>query len=251
MVELSLTRWQMAIREDDGDLAVQIAAEDDVGGLAVTADFILDAITRVACFGALVETLIQPFVYRETPAFCTTLDGLLLENAMLGMVDRAYGVGREGWVSVGESRWDPVLVITPVVLPGGRNDLGFVSSFENHIWPRLWVHGLSMAAIAGYLSYGWSFHQVWSGRPGVKLEEREYKYGVSELAEALTLDGNLSKAGLSLTFTVETKVGSHWRPKGGPLVRDCLLPWELLILRFPEFTSHLPHFRKQGEAGAS
>ena len=188
--------------------------------------FRVDPITRVACFGAYAPALTKE---PETLAAIPTARGLAaldLGNAPVGPFAQ-FAIGDTRWYYIFEGDTQRYLSITEHA-PPMRTPLGLLRDTCGYRWPRLELRGIDMRAIASMLGS----HNLRSSVTSDTIGEAFESYGSDGFdtysITSLALDFSLNETGLRLRIEGHTK--------RGPISRDMLLMWELLILRFPYFT---------------
>lgn len=237
-----LSDWRLRIDEVDGDLAVVMSAllysphiRDwrsteqnfwvEQPGARVEARFVINAATRVACFGTNGSR--SATNEEEAPAQPPKYDGrcLNLENAPVGSFTQ-FGVRDGRWVHVyssSEGPWHSLSVTEHRDVC--RTSNGFLSR-GNYVWPRLGVQGLSLCSIANAL--GKEPLRISGGRIAVSLSWPGPEPW-SEQASESTLQFSLVPDGLVFEYFLVVE--------GRPVDGRVVLPWELLILRYPVLAS--------------
>jgi hypothetical protein len=255
-----LSDWRLHISTIDGTLKIKLSASlqatqqipawqqkstsnfwvvtNDIAP-RITIEFDVDAVTRVVSYGFVglagldgaSATLIEP---------CrNSLVDMKLDNAPIGGNGRLYGyTTQESWVSLYEARSGGV-AISPARLKRYPN--GFVTDSNDYFWPRIWLDAFDMKAVVravrntfkltielndgyfGHLQQHHLFHESYVPSPRQSILRAR-------------LDFQLDLFGLSLNYDLfvndlhPSRNGNH---SSGWLPGQIILPWELLIIRYP------------------
>lgn len=232
-----LSDWRLRVEEVDGSIAVVLSAalhsphlrewlasEQNFwagqAGARVEARFTITAATRVACFGAYVPDGHAEADGAKSQPFVPDGRRLNLENAPVGPM-REFGIRNGHWVDIGSDLGGfPYIALTE------RRDVrrlgsGFLS-YGHCVWPRIWIRGLSLSSVSSAL--GKEPLRLSGGAIAVRLSD-DGREGWSQVASEAALEFRLQVEGLALDYFLTV---------AGRLVEGrVLLPWELLILRYP------------------
>ncbi|RDS76041.1 hypothetical protein DL238_15370 [Alteriqipengyuania lutimaris] len=233
-----LSDWQLRIEEANGDVTVLLSAAlhavprrdwlasegnfwEQQAGARVETRFTISAATRVACFGAHI-----PHEHAEAEGATsqpTSPDGRRLNLAQAPVGPQCeFGIRDRHWVDFGSHSGgsQPNMTITE-----HRNVRRLTNGFLSHglcVWPRIWIRGLSLASISSAL--GAESLRLSGGGIVVSLSD-DGREGWSQTASESALEFRLQADGLALDYDLTV---------AGRVVKDrVLLPWELLILRYP------------------
>lgn len=213
----------------------------------LTANFRVDAATRVACFGAYTglegKSTPQDFErvaaeYRAGRPYPPLPDAdhtLSLESAPVGpLLEFASGGSR--WITVSQSRGErPWLALSPD-RPGPCLSSGFLCH-GNYGWPRLWFYGVNLDVIADSMGTAPSIGLALTGHTiGIVVLRIGPNGMFGERIVETHLQAEITVQGLSLSYRCQSLDRESQEPKWreGSLV----LSWELLILRYPRFLKH-------------
>ena len=232
----TLSDWRLRIVEQEGDITVLMSAALNSAhlrdwrtseqnfwtsqtGARVETRFPINAATRIACFGAHVPDRYSGAEGEEAQACATVGRRLNLESAPVGPIAE-FGIRDDRWVYFTSHGPDPCITLTEH-RHVRRLANGFLSR-GYYEWPRIWIHGLSLASIASIL--GDKPVRLSGEGVGVSVSN-EGREGWSELASEAALEFRLQVDGLALDYFLTVA--------GQPVEGRVLLPWELLILRYP------------------
>lgn len=232
-----LSDWRLRIEETGGDVNVAISAalhaEHLRGwrssernfwagqpGARVEARFSIDAATRTACFGAYIPD--DRSDEGGVPAHPLASKGSLLniENAPVGPL-REFGIRNGRWVMFSLGSLDSPMSSFTEHRDVQRLSNGFLS-LGDYVWPRLWIRGADLGSIVRSLD---AAPIRLSGNGIAASLSNDGREGWSERGYDVAIELRLSAAGLVLDYHLT--VGSR-RVK-----EQVILPWELLILRYP------------------
>lgn len=237
--EQPLSDWRLRLEDRDGEIHVDLSAALHADhfkswnraaanywsgrpGSRVEAAFAVDRATRIACFGSYIESVHRPDS-DGVPVAPPDFDGasLSLGKAPVGSATE-FGVSEGRWMDVGHysGRWPSVAITEHRDVR--RLPSGFLTG-GNYVWPRLWIQGLDLdRAVAALESRPLLFSEANGLRASLGYDGPE---GWSEWVRLDSLEIALGADGLTLSYAL-----------GGPVAKTgtkVLLPWELLILRYP------------------
>ncbi|MCP1471369.1 hypothetical protein J3E64_003076 [Sphingobium sp. OAS761] len=241
-----LSDWSLEIEDRDDDLHVTLSATlhglhleewqtrttnhwEKQAGARIVIQFVIDAITRVACFGYYAPNLSTEAVAPAPLPPPATLTELDISTAPVGTFNQC-GVGPNGLVSFHEAIELGYLSLTRLSHPA-RTEAGFLPTHMNHVWPRLTLHGVTMASIRFALL----------NNPAMRLNAEgdcvgNLQYGGPDgwMTNITRWMADIRRDETGLHFDVEAHSSE------APRRLTFRLPWEMLILRYPGFLPHQP-----------
>lgn len=254
-LEQPLSAWTLEVDDIDGrlDVALSAALHGSVipawrtssanywpAGQDARLDvrFRIDPITRVACYGAYVPGLAkEPASPAAIPAdpHRARLD---IAQAPVAPHDQ-FAVSGTSWYNFNERKAPPSFSVTEHA-PPTRTPAGLLQDHCGYRWPRVSIYGLDMNAIAALLGHADGLRaSVTSDTIGQAFTSHGPDGYESHRIADMTLHFALDHSGLRISI--------EGRANGAPLSRDLLLTWELLILRFPQFTRFTTRLDPQPE----
>jgi hypothetical protein len=235
-----LSDWSLTIEERDDDLHVALSAKlygakveewqknstanhwQRQPSARIDIQFVLDAITRTACFGCYspsISTEGTAAASLPAPAKLTELD---ISTAPVGEFVQC-GVAPDRLVSIHESAELGCLSLDRRALPK-RTPAGFLATTMTYVWPRLTLYGITMASLRFALRSNPSLRLTAEGDQAGHLH-----YGGSD-GEIINVTGwtaDIKRDEVGLHFDIEAL---STRTPQRLIFR---LPWETLILRYP------------------
>lgn len=212
--------------------------QEDTSAETLSLQFKVDPISRVAAFGGYSNAIGERGDRTITKARASALNDVRLSDAPVGFNNTVFGVDRRGqWVRFYETskqseqgRFASMSFEQPVCAK--RYESGLMESGD-YSWPRVTFRGLDLGLVRAsmigttrfslLLPKGFSGQLYWGGPDG----HRNEKPMEARLSFELTMRG--LEIGYEALFDPS--------PREGALVGELTLPWEVLILRYPEFLS--------------
>ncbi|BBI20458.1 hypothetical protein EKJ_13050 [Qipengyuania flava] len=244
-----LTNWLLRISETDGYLHVELSADLKANRLRewsssegnfwtsdarprVRAKFTVSPATRVAACRYLVEEEQKRTDALLEDAQRTTRSLNLASSAVSNLEE--FGVSGGRWINIGLGSYLAITEHSGIV----RRANGLLS-YGTYVWPRIWFRGVSIGSL-----------EQASDKPtritgaGLRTSiEEGGRDGWIRTCENAALEFFLSDAGLVFRYDV--------RDMGRDLSREVIIPWEVLILRYPEIiTPWLTINRAMSDAAA-
>ena len=247
----SLSDWMLKAEEVGEHLVVQISATlaaktpiptwGNFGnfwsaneGARVNIELRFDQVTRAACFGACFAGWPDEKTGTEVRRGTTSIANLKLEDAPIRPGFGFYAYTRSGWVEVTEtfgSLYVHLSVRAQKRLK--RTSNGFIASHYVE-YPQITFDGIDLSIVS----------QVMRGGPSATVEFTDGRFGsvtrgpvgrdeydnFLDVILKSTLRFRLKKSGLEFAYSLLGEKGA--------IVDTCVLPWEVLILRHPEFLRH-------------
>lgn len=236
-----LSGWTLRIEEKEGAISVVISAflhasyledwntsrsnywKNAPAQSRITLSFEVDPITRIACFGSYVPSLIRESEGLPVAPPRSTLAALNIENATVG-VFTAFAVDGDRWVNFHERDHENRGISITEHGPPTRTAEGFLNDSRDYRWPRVSLYGIDLGLISSQMIRSRAYRMIFSnGHFGALTYHREEPS--EEITEA-EIEVKLTQKGLELFYQLR-----------GPAIKpgQFTLPWELLILRYPAF----------------
>jgi hypothetical protein len=208
-------------------------------GARVTIEFEVDEVTRILFYGFPGSGSFDDASAAPIEPNRSTLLDLKLDNASVSRMGRLFGYApRGGWISFYDNSSGGI-AIGQVRLK--RYPDGFVVDSSDPSWPRIWLEAFDMNALIravrstqkltielqdgyfGDLQQHHSFYECYEPTPQQSIQRARLNF-------------QLDLFGLSLTYNLfisDLHPSSRGKHMSGWLEGQLILPWELLIIRYP------------------
>ena len=208
-------------------------------------EFAVDLATRVAAFHAAYITSEACATIDSENPFSTTLTSLKLASAPINTMGEIFGVMSNGqWVSIGTDR--DSLLITPHY-PKRRLANGFLLCDTGHKTPSISLRGIALTTLLRGLwrelkhivTFEWK-----NGTFGSLIQNRgfheSYKKAPQQLIQHVVLDCRVTMKGLELAYRlyITDLDVTQSDYKAGWLEDMLTIPWEIVVLRYPDLLWH-------------
>lgn len=237
-----LSDWSLTIEERDYKLHVSLSArlyganveewqKKSTGnhwqrqtGARIDIQFVMDAITRIACFGYYSPSIPTEGTFAASLPAPTKLNDLDITTATVGTFVQC-GVAPDRLVSIHESAELGCLSLTRQAHPK-RTPAGFLATTMTHVWPGLTLYGITMASFRFALRSNPSLRLTAAGDQAGYLH---YGGPEGEIINVTCWTADIKRDEVGLHFDIEALSART------PLRLVFRLPWEMLILRYPGF----------------
>jgi hypothetical protein len=205
----------------------------------ITIEFEVDEVTRILFYGYLGSGSFDDAPAAPIEPNRSTLLDMKLDNAPVSRMGRLFGYApRGGWMSFYDNSLGGI-IIGQVRLK--RYPDGFVADTSDPSWPRIWLEAFDMNALIravrstlkltielqdgyfGHLQQHHSFYECYEPSPEQSIQRAR-------------LNLQLDLFGLSLAYNLfirDLHPSSRGKHMSGWLQGQLILPWELLIIRYP------------------
>jgi hypothetical protein len=257
-----LSDWRLQISTLDGTVRIRLSAAlqatrqipeweqkstgnfwnitDDKVAPRITVVFDVDAVTRVVSYGCRGHELFQGADATPMELSRKSLPDLKLADAPIGLDGKLYGYApQRGPVSFYSEIGSPRIAISDVRLDRYPN--GFVTESGPYSWPRIWLDLFDMDGVVrgvrstfkltietndGYFGDLQQHYQFYEG----------YELRPEQSIRRARLNFELNLSGLSFSYALfidDLHLSSRGKHSPGWLNGELILPWELLIIRYP------------------
>jgi hypothetical protein len=205
----------------------------------ITIEFELDEVTRILFYGFPGSGPFEDAPAAPIEPNRSTLLDMKLDNAPVSRMGRLFGYApRGGWISFYDNSFGGIVIGRARL---GRCPDGFVADSGDPFWPRIWLDAFNMDALIravrstqkltielqdgyfGHLQQHHSFYECYEPMPEQSIRRARLNF-------------QLDLFGLSLTYNLfisDLHPSSRGKHKSGWLQGELILPWELLIIRYP------------------
>jgi hypothetical protein len=264
-----LSDWDLVLSMEGDLLKVELSAalfgfppaqawkKDQVGHwstpdgtpLRVEISFLVNSATRVAaCQAAYVSSIQMPIADLKN-SFRTTLASLDLMSSPIDTMGHVYGMTKRGeWMRIASQ--DKSVLLTPYS-PRQRRTDGFLLVDQSYREPSISLDGIGMTTIVrmlwneprrsicvelregsfGHLIQGREFNEANNPAPGQFIQQAILRFEI-------TLKGLIMFYRLYVTELEIVPEG--W--KDGWIEEEIILPWEIIIFRYPQLLWHRKDF---------
>ncbi|MBK8158486.1 MAG: hypothetical protein IPK59_06855 [Rhodospirillaceae bacterium] len=274
-VSQPLSDWKLEVEAIEGAIHVRASAalratlpfnlrNKDIGSYwssreeteRISVTFSVDPVTRTACFGSYTGVLSDKWCAGDAVPARTSLQALRLDTAPVGPFNEMGPAAETGWIKV-QSWFTPnapsgqsvLALIFNRVASIARTESGFLASTDRDSGQRsIWFEGINLVIVADLMRHAntmkLSLTDGISGYLWDPSEQRHfYDMDISPTPEQHFLEATISFAltarGLECHYRIHVndlhviRLGTKYQR--GWIEDSVTLPWELLILRHPQF----------------